>query len=346
MSTGKICLCLLSVVLVLFAGVGAAFAVTLNYSDHEPLGNMRTTFLNDVLFPAIERESNGLVRIEPHWNGKLSISYDALKTVQEGTAAQLTVAVPEYFMDAFPLQQIFKSFPVGPTGQAQVSFFRRIYKDVPALEREVEAQGVHVIFVATGFPVAFFSTKPLSALRDIAGQRWRSASFWHKDFLQNAGAVPVTMPWGQGVFEALDSGSLDGLMVNIDSGYDIRAHKATQNIVVSPKLWLGHAYLIVMNRAVWDALPDEDRRAIERAAETAYDQLGAVMDAALPAQMETLRSDGANVRLLSDEEVAAWEQMTRYRDVQDTWMRKQVEAGLTDAPSVLEAVRRDLENVQ
>lgn len=337
-------LCLFSLAFLLLVGVEAAPAVTLNYSDHEPLGNMRTAFLNGVLFPAIERESNGRVHVEPHWNGKLSISYDALKTVQDGTAAQITVAVPEYFMDAFPLHQIFKSFPVGPTRQEQVNFFRHIYEEVPALEREMESQGVHVIFIATGFPVAFFSTKPMSDLRDIAGQKWRSASFWHKNFLQNAGAVPITMPWGHGVFEALDNGSLDGLMVNIDSGYDLECHKVSHNIVVSPKLWLGHAYPIVMNRAAWDALPDEDQRAIERAAETAYDQLGAVMDAALPAQMETLRADGANVRLLSDEEVAAWEQMTRYRDIQAAWVKEQVEAGLADAPAVLEAVRRKLED--
>ena len=327
-------------------GANAALAVTLNYSDHEPLGNMRTTFLNDVLFPAIERESEGRVRVEPHWGGKLSISYDALKTVQEGKTAQIAVAVPEYFMDAFPLQQIFKSFPVGPTGQEQVSFFRRIYEDAPALTQEIEAQNVHAIFIATGFPVAFFSSKPLPDLRSIAGQRWRSASFWHKDFLQNAGAIPITMPWGQGVFEALDNGSLDGLMVNIDSGYDIKAHKAAQNIVVSPKLWLGHAYPIVMNRAAWDALPVEDQRAIERAAATSYDQLGAVMDAALPTQMEALRRDGANVRLLTEEEVAAWERMTRYEDVQEAWVKERAEAGLTDAPAVLGAVRRNLRSAK
>lgn len=31
----------------------------LKFSDHEPLGGMRTRFLKDVLFPAIEKESNG-----------------------------------------------------------------------------------------------------------------------------------------------------------------------------------------------------------------------------------------------------------------------------------------------
>lgn len=313
--------------------------ITLSYSDHEPLGNMRTKFLNDVLFPAIERESEGRVKIVPHWNGKLSISYKALPTVQEGKDAQIAVVVPEYFMDALPLHQVFKSFPVGPAGQEQVDFFRSVYGKVPALKDEIEKQNLHVIFVATGFPAAFFSHEPLNDLRSIKGQKWRSASFWHKDFLSNAGAIPITMPWGEKVFEALADSSLDGLIVNIDSGYDIKAHTEAKYVAVSPKLWLGHAYPIAMNKDIWNSLSAEDQKAIERAAEFAYSQLGAVMDAALPEQIERLRQDGAEVRLLSDEEVSEWETITKYRDIQDKWLQEKIEAGLPEASAVLEEVR-------
>ena len=160
-------------------------------------------------------------------------------------------------MKELPLHQLFKSFPVGPTGQEQVNFFRGIYDAIPELMNEIEAQNLHVIFVATGYPVAFFSSKPLRNLQDIRGQKWRSASFWHKDFLTNAGATPVTMPWGEGVFDALNDGTLDGLMVNVDSGYDINAHKAAPNILTSQRLWLGHEYIIAMNKTVWDSLSDD-----------------------------------------------------------------------------------------
>ena len=36
----------------------------LRYSDHEPLGGMRTRFIKDVLFSAIEKESNGRLKID------------------------------------------------------------------------------------------------------------------------------------------------------------------------------------------------------------------------------------------------------------------------------------------
>lgn len=161
--------------------------VELTYSDHEPLGNMRTKFLNDIFFPAFERESHGRIKITPHWNAKISTGYDALKSLRSGSA-DMAVVVPEYCMKDLRLHQLFKSFPAGPEGQEQVEFFN--------------------------------------------GQRWRSASFWHKDFLANAGAEPVTMPWGPGVSEALNDGRLDGLIVNIDSGYGRvarrKAHQCTQ----------------------------------------------------------------------------------------------------------------------
>lgn len=50
------------------------------------------------------------------------------------------------------------------------------------------------LYFATGYPVAFFSTKPMTSLADVKGGTWRSASFWHQDFLTNAGAKAVTMP--------------------------------------------------------------------------------------------------------------------------------------------------------
>ncbi len=313
--------------------------VTLSYSDHEPLGNMRTKFLNDVLFPAIERESKGHIKIIPHWNGELSISYKALPTVQEAKTAQIAVVVPEYFGDAFPLQQIFKSFPVGPTGQAQVNFFRSIYDKIPALKDEIEKQNLHVIFIATGYPASFFSHEPLKNLHDISGQKWRSASFWHKDFLKNAGAIPITMPWGKQVFDALADGSLDGLIVNIDSGYDIKAHTEAKYIAVSPKLWLGHAYPIAMNKDIWNSLSDNDRKAIERAANYSYERLGAVMDSALPEQIRVLQSEGAVVRIMSDEEVSEWERITNYRSIQDNWAKMH-----SGTHEVIDAVRINLQS--
>ena len=318
-------------------------AVTLVYSDHEPLGNMRTRFLNEVFFPAVEKESDSRVVIERYWNGELSTSYNALKTVKEGKTAQMTVAVPEYTPREFPLQLAFKSFPTGPSGQTQADFFRDVYARSLPLHEEFERQNVHPVLIATGFPAAFFSTAPLKKIRDLKGQTWRTASFWHRDFLRGAGANPVTIPWGPRVFEALADGSLDGLIVNEDSGYDINAHKAARYVAVSPKLWLGHAYPIVVNKDVWDSLSDENKQAFERAAQAAAGKLGELMDAALPELLQKLRNDGAEVRFLSDAEVEEWKRLTQYRTAQDSWIEEQRRSGHETAANFMEMLRDRLE---
>ncbi|EOF4706839.1 TRAP transporter substrate-binding protein DctP [Klebsiella oxytoca] len=316
----------------------ASAAQTLTYSDHEPLGGMRTRFINDVLFPAIEKESDGRLKIEAHWGGELSNGYDALRNVGKERKADMAIVVPEYASDALPLNQIFKSFPVGPAGEQQVAFFRRVYADIPAFPAELEKNNVVGIFLATGYPLSFFSAKPMATLNDIKGGTWRSASFWQRDFLQSAGAKPVTMPWGEETYNALKSGAIDGMMLNVDSGYELKAYQFAPNVLISKDLWLGHLYILTMNKQTWNTLSPEDRAAIERAAQTAYQSLGSVMDSSFNTQIEDLRKAGATVRVLQPQEVAQWETATHYRSGQDKWVKEQEAKGVKDAGMVMEQV--------
>ncbi len=125
--------------LCLAAGLlGAAQAETvLRYSDHEPYGNMRTRFINDVFFKNIESESQGRIKIEPHWGGSIAKAHDELQAIADHKT-DLIVAVPEYSLQQLPLHQLFKSFMAGPSGDAQVQTLRRIYADIPELTAEYQ----------------------------------------------------------------------------------------------------------------------------------------------------------------------------------------------------------------
>lgn len=250
----------------------------------------------------------------------------------------LAVVVPEYTPAELPLHQIFKSFPTGPSDGAQVVFFRRVAAEIPAFQEELAKENVVPILFATGYPVAFFSTRPLDSLEDIRGEKWRSASFWHQEFLRNAGAVPVTMPWGEEISQALRAGLLDGLMVNVDSGYDIHAPEVAPHVLMSKNLWLGHVYLLVMNKNVWEGLPEEDREAVRRAAETTYQAQGQAMARGFDAIAGKMGKDGVQWRLLDSQELTQWENATRYREAQAVWAKEQEEKGIRDAAAVLEKV--------
>ena len=304
---------------------------------------MRTRFLKDVVFPAIEKESNGRLKIEDNWDGKIAAAYDALGAVSKGGTDMGTV-VPEYTAKELPLHQIFKSFPNGPTAGGQVNFFRRVYTQVPAFTQELEKNNVVPLFFGTGYPLAFFSTSPMDNLNGLKGGKWRTASFWHQDFLRNAGATPVTMHWGPEVVQALKERTLDGLMVNVDSGYMLKVHETAPNVLVSKDLWLGHLYLLTINKDVWTSLAQRDKNAIARATEQSYRALGSVMDRSFEVQLADLRKAGANVRPLTADEVQRWVAVTRYEDGQTAWANDQKTKGVHGIDDVMTKVRKIMAN--
>lgn len=101
---------------------------TLTFTDHEPLGNMRTR-VTEHFFRLVEQESKGRIRIDDHWNGEISSSYDAYETVLEGENADMATVVPEYDSQRMPLHQLFKSFLTGPSGKAQVGTYPQSLQD-------------------------------------------------------------------------------------------------------------------------------------------------------------------------------------------------------------------------
>lgn len=316
----------------------------LRFSDHEPLGGMRTHFFKDVLFPAIEKEAKGRLRIEDHWNGEIAQAYDALGAVRTGEHADMATVVPEYTAKELPLHQIFKSFPTGPSGGRQIDFFKRVYAEVPAYSAEFAKNSIVPLFFGTGYPVAFFSTDRMANLAALSGGKWRSASFWHLDFLRNAGATPITMHWGPEIYDALKARSLDGLMVNVDSGYMLKVHEAAPHVLVSQRLWLGHLYVLAINQRTWRGLDEADRSAIMRAGESAYRTLGSVMTKSFEKQLEDLRNAGAHVRVLEPDEVKRFENWTRYRQIQETWADLRESEGVTGAKATLDETASIMDN--
>ncbi|VUS43266.1 TRAP transporter substrate-binding protein DctP [Klebsiella spallanzanii] len=338
---------LLAIAVFAAAPVAAVSAETvLHYTDHEPYGNMRTRAIKDIFFSEIEKESAGRLRIEAHWNGERSTSYNALRTVQEGIDADLAVVVPEYTPEQLPFHQLFKSFPLGPDrGEKQVQFFDRVFSEIPEFNAELERNSLVNLQFFLGYPAAFFSTTPHQNLSALQGTTWRTASFWHQAFLENAGAKVVKMPWNEQIALALKDRALDGLLVNLDSGYDIRAHQTAKFIQYSPQLWLGHVYLLTINKTRWEQLSDADRAAIRRAAATMQKALGPLLDSSLDTMIKTMRKEGAQIEKLTPAQLQNWLRATHFSQEQKKWIGKQEKSGIADTGRVLPLVASRLDGV-
>lgn len=127
-------------------------------------------------------------------------------------------------------------------------------------------------------------------------------------------------------------------MVNVDSGYMLKVHESAPHVLVSKDLWLGHVYILAMNKDVWKSLAQEDQDAIIRAARKSYAGLDAVMGESFDTQLEDLKKAGATVRVLTAEEVEQFEAATRYKDVQSAWAQGQQAEGVANVTPAIKSV--------
>ena len=95
-----------------------------------------------------------------------------------------------------------------------------------------------------------------------------------------------------------------------------------------------------MNKFAWEKLSDSDKRAIEKAAEISYSKLGEVMNNSYCRQLEILRDSGANVQILTDQEIKFWEDTTNFEVIQDKWLSEQA----VKSADVLNKIRRYIKN--
>lgn len=319
----------------------AAAQTVLRYSDHEPYGNMRTRFINDVFFKHVEAESGGRIKIEPHWGGSIAQAHDELQALADGKT-DIIVAVPEYSAEQLPLNQLFKGFMIGPLATNKYKLCAASTPTSPNSPPNYQKNGATPLIIATGYPVAFFSVKPLQTLDDIKGQTWRTASFWHRAFLKNAGAIPTNSRWGEETYAKLKNGEIHGLMVNIDSAIDIKAYEHAPYALVSRDFWLGHIYPVVISNPKWASLNEEDKAAITRAADKSYAELGKIMDENYAQILKTAQEKGVTLRELTPAEVAAWGEASDYRAELDRWAQEQEQNGTVGATAVLAKLKARL----
>jgi TRAP-type C4-dicarboxylate transport system substrate-binding protein len=120
----------------------------------------------------------------------------------------------------------------------------------------------------------------------------------------------------------LEDRTLDGLLLYTDSAYELELHKHARYALLSPNLWLSHLYIVAMNKNTYDSLDQVDKDAIKRAAAKVYHIQGANMDEHFDRLVKKFRADGAEVRLMTKDELTQWQLMTNYQEVQKAWAIK------------------------
>lgn len=308
----------------------------LKYADHDPDAGPRGESLK-IWFQEIEKESEGRIKIEAYFGGVLGRAPEALKLVMDG-AVDIAMILPDYFPKQFIANNIYKTFPQGPKKWENISWvYSEIFK-LPYFKEEFDRLGVKVLWAGAALPIALTSTYPVDSIDDLKGKKWRAASRWHLAYLENMGALPVSVPWAD-CYMALQTGTIDGLLADIDGIHMTKLDEAGPNIFTSPSIWYGSPFMHVINSKVWDSLSKEDQDAINRASETIKSKhFGKLFAAEFNKINEAQKKMGVKVNFWSETDVAKWSDPAFQTKLRGKWIKEAEGTGLVNAADIAKKV--------
>ncbi|RYH12306.1 TRAP transporter substrate-binding protein [Tropicimonas sp. IMCC6043] len=172
------------------------------------------------------------------------------------------------------------------------------------LMRELEdPYGVHFIGVSTPGLEAFVSKVPLDGVDDLNGLKMRSPEGPIANVFRAAGAAPVNLPASE-VYTSLDKGVIDAADYSV---FSVNQEIGLNEIAPHPVYPGFHSLPLVevsMNKAKWDALPDDVKTAFEESVKVFQaTQINGLKERDLVA-VENAKSQGITVHDWSAEERA------------------------------------------
>ncbi len=333
--------CFSGLVLLFVLGLSAvclADTVKMKYSDHDPPGGMRTEFVKNTWLPEIASQTNDQVKIQDFWGGALMGSKEILKGIGDGVT-QMGFIYPGHYPGQLPAHTIFKLFPRGPSKfENMVWFYRKVYDEVPEFKAELEKANVMVLVFTAGLPGAFCGVNPLAGIDDLKDDKWRAGDKWGLRFLENAGAVPVSVPWGD-VYMALQTGTIDGCFTNYDGLHLMKFDEVASNLLVSKSLWYAMPFLHLINLEYFKGLDKGIQEGILKASEIAEQKFAQTYETAFDQVMSEQKAAGYTVTEMSEADIAKWENADKLEELQAVWVEEAEKAGLKTAATVMAKVK-------
>lgn len=312
--------------------------ITIKYSDHDPPGGMRTDFVKNVWLPEIVKQTGGRVKIQDFWGGALFSSKEILKGISDGVT-HMGFIFPGHYPRQLDTFGIYRLFPRGPSKFENMAWlYRKAYEEIPEMKAELERENQMTLLFTAALPGAFTSTKKISKLDDIKGFKWRAGDKWGLRFLENAGAVPVSVPWGD-VYMALQTGTIDGCFTNYDGLHMMKFDEIAPNLLVSKELWYAIPFIHNINLKFWQGLPKDIQQGILKACEIAEQKFAKVYEEAFDKIMAKQKAAGYRVTVMSREDVLKWENEKELGKMQEEWVKEATAVGLKNASLIMEKMR-------
>lgn len=255
---------------------------------------------------AVERDSDGAVKVQIMAGGTLGSAgrnpATQLKLVTDGVA-DMSFIIPATTPGRFPDDPLFGLPVINTSIEGSVTLTRL---QQAGLMRGYDSKDFYVVGLLTNAPNALHTSKPVSELEDLKGQRVQAQIPEQLHMLKELGAAPVGSVSVAEVAESVSRGVLDG---TIKDWIALRAFRIDETARHHVDLPMGSStILIAMNRKRFESLPAKAREAIEKHSGEAFARMGGQMlDAEAREGLEWVKgNDKHTVVTLAPDEEAKW----------------------------------------
>lgn len=208
-----------------------------------------------------EERTKGKVKVQVYPNSQLYKDKEELEALQLGAVQMLAPSLAKFGplgakeFEVFDLPYIFDDYndlhkvTQGPIGKQLLA--------------KLEPKGIKgLAFWDNGFK-SFSSNRPMKTPADMKGLKLRiQSSKVLEEEVRALGAMPQVMAFSE-VYQALQTGVVDGTENPISNFYTQKMHEVQKNLTLTNHGYLGYA--VIVNKKFWDGLPGDVRTTLEGA---------------------------------------------------------------------------------
>ncbi len=240
--------------------------------------------------------------------------------------ADVAFHLPGYTTQLFPITTAVTTPNMCDTA---VECTEALWRAFDVVEQEFDAK---VLALWANSPQVLFSKDfPIRTLEDVQGKIIRVTSGQDIPFAEALGASAVSQPVSV-INQNLTNGVIDAISIDPSAALSFSLHEPANYITIGVP-GAGSAFVLLMNKGVYNSLSDEEKGWVEEASGKWISmQAAETYDAVSARALEVSAQNGVEIINLSAEESARWDDAIQ--PAMETWLASDVGQGLTGADVV------------
>ena len=242
--------------------------------------------------------------------------------LSETGIADISYTLQDYTPGRFPLTSVFE-LPFMITSATQTSkAMWKVYEEFPEFQKEYGKVKLLALFC---HPAGGFNTvkKPIRAIGDLKGMKFRTASPYVTEALKIFGAVPVNMPVTE-TYMSLERGVIEGTVLPWEGNFVFKLAELLKYGTETGFYTM--TMMVTMNKNKWNSLPDNVKKVFDETTGMAMSaEAGRVYDATDVPMRNLCVKKGMKVIQLPEEEVKKLEALTM--PIRSEWVQEMTKKG-------------------